>query len=544
MIDLPTSWNDIASKHPLLEVLCNDPELFIGVTTVDSDQFLFVNQTGIKMFQYAKTESLINRSWQDLLKKPLSMEESLEISEQIKNHKIWSAEVELKAENGELFWGYLHISGFRVQSKTYGLIKIRNINTYKTVENKLLLEKQRFEALFQYATMGILVTNKKGRIIMANQFAKKEFRYEDSTLIGKSVEELIPKRFHQEHHHDRNNYYHEAETRPMGAGRDLFGLRKDGSEFPVEISLSPFQTGEGLFVIAFIIDITVRKEKEHAERMHREEIAQANEEIQKLNNMLEAKVASRTRQLEETLNELKLSRDEILNSLSKEKELIDMKSRFVSLASHEFRTPLSTILSSASLLAKYPLTEEQPKREKHVERIKSSVQNLTGILNEFLSIGRIENGRMEVHYTELNLEAFINTVITEMEDIKRSRQHVTYVHEGMAQVQMDQNLLRNILINLISNAIKFSHEEGLIEINSRRIKDSMIISIKDHGMGISAEDQKHLFERFFRGKNILNIQGTGLGLYIVGKYVQLMNGSISFKSELNKGTEFILNFRL
>lgn len=368
------------------------------------------------------------------------------------------------------------------------------------------MDKQLFEAIFQYATMGILVTNQEGKIILVNQFAAKEFGYEESELTGKVIETLIPGRFHQQHKNERKTYYHHAETRAMGAGRDLYGLRKNGTEFPVEVSLSPFYTDEGVFVIAFIVDITIRKEKEFAEIQYQEKITQ------------------------------------ILNSLTKEKELNDMKSRFVSMASHEFRTPLSTILSSASLLAKYHLTEDQPKREKHIERIQSAVRNLNGILNEFLSIGRIENGKIEVRYSEFDLEELITSVCDEMQDIRKAGQKINYTHSGENEVRLDVELLRNILINLLSNAIKFSHKGDVIEITSKNEADEVVIKIKDYGMGISDEDQKHLFERFFRGNNVLNIQGTGLGLHIVGRYVELMKGSISFKSELGKGTEFILKF--
>ncbi len=368
-------------------------------------------------------------------------------------------------------------------------------------------DDQLFEAIFRHATMGILVTGNDGEIIKANQFALREFGYEEGELRGKKVEELIPARFHSQHTRERNIYYDHAKTRAMGAGRDLYGLRKNGSEFPVEVSLSPFHTEKGLFIIAFIIDITVRKEKELAEKEYQVKIA------------------------------------DILQSLRKEKELNDMKSRFVSMASHEFKTPLSTILSSASLLSKYTLTEEQPKREKHIERIKSAVNNLNGILNEFLSIGRIENGRITVHYTKFNLETFIKSVCIEIEDIQKSRQEIRYRHHGEKEVSLDKELLRNILINLLANAIKFSHEEGIIRVDSYNNQKETIIKLKDNGLGISPEDQKHLFDLFFRGNNVLNIPGTGLGLHIVNRYTELMKGSITFNSELDQGTEFILNFK-
>ncbi|MGH2643337.1 MAG: PAS domain-containing sensor histidine kinase, partial [Chitinophagaceae bacterium] len=329
-----------------------------------------------------------------------------------------------------------------------------------------------FEAVFRHATMGILITGQKGNIILANQFALKEFGYDEPELIGKSVEQLIPQRFHQHHVGYRKSYHHHAETRAMGAGRDLYGLRKDGSEFPVEVSLSPFKTGSEQLVIAFIIDITIRKEKEKTEKEY----------------------------------------EHVLISLAKEKELNDMKSRFVTMASHEFKTPLSTILSSASLLSKYTLTEDQSKREKHIERIKSAVLNLNGILNEFLSFGKIEHGNIEANYINFKLEDLIREACSELENIKKNKQEINYYHQGDSLVHLDKELLKNILFNLLTNAFKFSPEDGLIEINTSHIEGEVVLKIKDHGAGIPLDDQQHLFELFFRGNNVSHIQGTGLGL--------------------------------
>jgi len=212
------------------------------------------------------------------------------------------------------------------------------------------------------------------------------------------------------------------------------------------------------------------------------------------------------------------------------------------MASHEFRTPLSTILSSASLVAKYTETEEQEKRDKHIQRIKSSVNNLTDILNEFLSIGKIEDGKVIVNYVDFNIREMVSDICKDLQGIAKKGQKIVYDHTGAETVNLEPSLLRNVIINLLSNAIKFSGEDGVIRIASKFDGDRITISIKDDGIGISPEDQEHLFERFFRGANVTNIQGTGLGLHIVGKYIELMNGRIEFKSELEKGTEFIITF--
>jgi PAS domain S-box-containing protein len=409
--------------------------------------------------------------------------------------------------------------------------------------DQLIKENDKFEAIFQYASMGILLTNQKAEILMVNNFLISQFGYEKpEDLIGKKLEYLIPPRFHHNHTHHRNTYLKKPEKRPMGIGMDLFALKKDGNEFPVEISLSNYKTDEGTFAFAFIIDITKRKEIENTLLEQKKQLATINQRIEELNDELEQKVELRTHQLQQAMLELEASRDELANALGKEKELGDMKSRFVSMASHEFRTPLSTILSSASLVAKYTESAEQEKRDKHIKRIKSSVNNLTDLLNEFLSIGKIEDGKITTNFTEFNICDVINSICAEMEGITKTGQQIRHSHTGKEVVRLDISLFRNVIINLVSNAIKFSPENKPILIFSKVDKSGIILNIKDMGMGISEEDQVHLFERFFRGTNAANIQGTGLGLHIVGKYIELLQGQIDFNSKLEEGTEFIIKF--
>lgn len=372
-----------------------------------------------------------------------------------------------------------------------------------------------FKALFNNVAIGIIVTNDLGEIIMINDFALSQFRYEEEELMGKKIEVLIPRRYRDRHIHHRERYGANAHSRPMGTGMDLYAVKKDGTEFPVEVSLSPYARGTRQFAIAFISDITVRKESEMA--------------LLRLNAELEEKVKERTQSLSDALN--------------KEKELNELKSRFVSMASHEFRTPLSTILSSAYLVSKYETTEDQPKRDKHIQRIVSSVNMLNDILNDFLSVGKIEEGRIQVRFSEVKIEEAIRGQITEMQTILKKGQKIYYVHKGNESSWLDISLLKHILMNLVSNAIKFSPENAQITIRTENDDDNLLLAIKDSGVGISEADQEHLFERFFRGSNVTNIQGTGLGLHIVSKYAELMNGTITFNSEIGQGTEFIINFK-
>jgi PAS domain S-box-containing protein len=411
------------------------------------------------------------------------------------------------------------------------------------MDKLLLREQEKFKAVFQNASLGILVIDESGTITLANDFLLNQFCYSDaSELIGRKMEILIPKRYHHQHVVDRSVYMEHPVTRPMGMGRDLFGITKDGRELPLEISLSSYSNDEGTFSIAFISDISTRIEAQEKLREQRLQLAAINKKMEVLNEELEKKVEARTAKLHETMQKLEASKDELSKALNKEKDLGDMKSAFVSMASHEFRTPLSTILSSASLLAKYKLTEEQPKRDKHVQRIKSSVINLNNILNEFLSLGKIEDGKILTHEIEFDIKELIRQQINEMAEILKAGQKVNYNHKGKEIVNLDEVLFKNIFINLLSNAAKFSAENKIIFISTSVSDNELKFTIRDEGIGISKKDQEHLFEIFYRASNAINIPGTGLGLHIVAKYVEMMNGKIDIKSELEKGTEINIIF--
>lgn len=252
---------------------------------------------------------------------------------------------------------------------------------------------------------------------------------------------------------------------------------------------------------------------------------------------------SRRRCLIVEINITKQKRIEIeqARALQKEKELGDMKSRFVSMASHEFRTPLSAILSSASLIEKYDKTEQQPNRLKHTDRIKSSVGNLTDILNDFLSFEKLNANKVEVTLEEINVCDLVEYAIDELEANRKPHQSLKFERgESTCKMMSDGKILKNILLNLLSNGLKYSGDDGEVIINLQDLGETVLLSVKDNGIGIPDKDQENMFERFHRAENVANIQGTGLGLNIVKKYVELLGGKISFESELNIGTTFFI----
>ena len=399
-----------------------------------------------------------------------------------------------------------------------------------------MLDQVHMASLFENATEGIILTNGKGVIVVANPAAEIMFGYSRNELVNQPIEVLIPEKFKSIHHEHREGFYKKPSNRTMGHGRDLFGRKMDGSELPVEISLSHYERDSETFVIAFIVDITGRKQIENRMLQQKAELEMVTEKIRQLNAELEIKVEERTLILKEALQKLEQSQEELSGALDKERQLNEIKSRFVSMASHEFRTPLTTVLSSASLISKYTSGDEQEKRDKHIQRIKKSVNNLNDILEDFLSLGKLNEGKLETLLEEINLGELIADTLDEMKAIIKKDQYFELELRKDCNGFTDKKLFRNIIINLVSNAVKFSEEGAKIVIRGN-VKDGLAsISVIDQGIGISDNDKGHLFSSFFRAANATNIQGTGLGLHIVKRYVDLLGGEVSVESELNKGT--------
>lgn len=405
---------------------------------------------------------------------------------------------------------------------------------------------QRLQAIIDTAIDGIITINSRGGVESLNPSAAALFGYSPEEVIGNNIKMLMPEPYHSEHDGYIHRYQKTKVPHIIGTGREVLGKKKDNNIFPFRLAVSEVILNDRIIYTGIIHDLT--------------EVKEGEEKIKQLNKDLEKKVNERTMELEKTVNKLlstntnlqkevkerlvaeeklQLSEQELKLALSKEKELSELKSRFVSMASHEFRTPLTSILSSAAIIGRYHKEEQQVNREKHIKRIKSSVANLTGILNDFLSLSKLEEGRVEVHLTELNLDLLCQEVIEDTKGLLKTDQVITHTVNGdNPNVIVDERILRNVLFNLISNAIKYSDTDIQCQIYFE--KDYFQFEIKDQGIGIPEKDQKHLFSRFFRAGNVTNIQGTGLGLNIVKRYVEILGGEISFVSKPEVGTTFFI----
>ncbi|SKB98672.1 PAS domain S-box-containing protein [Sphingobacterium nematocida] len=386
------------------------------------------------------------------------------------------------------------------------------------------------EAIIETAIDGIITIDNKGIVETINPAALTLFGYDAEEVIGNNISMLMPEPDRSSHDSYISNYKETGRKKIIGIGREVRGKKKDGTTFPFRLAVSEvFYKDKSIFT-GFIHDLT--KEKK------------AEDELLKHTLELEEVVRHRTKDLISLVSELEKAKADVSNSLEKEKELNQLKSRFVSMASHEFRTPLSSVQLSASLIDKYI---ERPDFEaviKHTNRIKGSVQLLNNILNDFLSLEKLEAGVVAVNKQNINLVHLGEEISGEMQLICKKNQHIVYQHTGAtAEFYLDAHLLKNSIINLISNAIKYSGEDTFIEFSTEITEDKCTIVVKDNGIGIPVEDQKNLFEPFFRAHNTGNIPGTGLGLNIVRRYISLMDGELEYWSAINQGALFRMVFK-
>jgi two-component system sensor kinase FixL len=386
-------------------------------------------------------------------------------------------------------------------------------------------------AIIENAIDGIINIDQKGIIKLVNTRLCELFGYQSRELINQQVETLL--HFKDElsrQEHVKNN----ADTwiiNIIGKECEATGIKKDGSTFPVKLALRKVLCNDEVVFTAVIHDLSVEKKMA--------------EQLMEYTNNLESVVHDRTIELQKLIVQLKISQNEAEDLLEKEKEINQARTYFVSMASHEFRSPLSCIQLSASLIERYFNRLDKEKIMMHLHKIKASVKDLTDILGDFLSVEQIEAGKIIPIYGEFDLVIFCEELLNEMRQLTNKKQKLFYNHSGIHTIcLLDQSLLKYCLSNLISNAIKYSRDICLIELETKIDDKEYEIRLKDNGIGIPLKDQEHLFEAFFRADNTQDIPGTGLGLNIVQRYVKLMNGTIEFKSSESSGTDFKLIFPL
>lgn len=396
-----------------------------------------------------------------------------------------------------------------------------------------------FNILLGSVSEGVVVVDEHQIIKETNRSAEQMFGYNHNELIGQHLNVLIPSNYHHSHASHFKGFMKERERRRMGHGRDIYGRHKNGSVFPVEAGLNPFQLDHKNYVMALVIDISVRKEQE--------------QKIRELNTELEAKINKRTKELNDSVSQLKILNEELEaenerrliaesqtnEALKKEKELNELKTKFLSLVSHEFKTPLSGILTSAMLLSKYQLAEQQEKRDKHIRTITEKVHYLNNILNDFLSLEKLELGKVDYTISTFKISKIINEVVYNSNMLLKEGQQIKYPeHIDDLSLTQDEKILELSLSNLIHNAIKYSPEHSIIELEIKQNNTHTTFKVMDNGMGIPEKDQKNIFNRYFRAENALLTHGTGIGLNIVQSHLENLGGSISFISKEDKGSTF------
>ncbi len=382
----------------------------------------------------------------------------------------------------------------------------------------MLLEK-RFRELLEAAPDAIMQVDADGRIILLNRVTEDMFGYTRDELLGQPVEVLIPQELHARHVQHRAHYRQNPLTRTMGSGLALEGIRKNGSRFPVEISLSPSDSAEGFRITAIIRDTTERRTAEESLRKVREEytqqLAKANAELEMTNRELER--ANR------------------------------LKSEFLASMSHELRTPLHTIIGFSELLGEElegPLNEKQ---HRFIQHIHKDSLHLLELINDVLDISKIEADRLELRPEAFDFTALIAESLASVRSLAEAKSHILESASNVPRaVEADRLRIKQVLVNLLSNAIKFTPEGGRIGVDARVHESAVVVSITDTGIGIPQEEHESIFDKFHQvGATTKGVrEGTGLGLAITKRLVEQHGGSISVQSKPRQGSTFVFTLPL
>ncbi|WP_458626108.1 PAS domain-containing sensor histidine kinase [Winogradskyella sp. PC D3.3] len=477
-----------------------------GIIITDSlredNPIIYFNSAFQKLTGYS-SEEILNHNCRFLQGEDRNQEPFEIIRKAIEAGKSCQVTMRNYKKDGTLFWNDLYL--MPIINKNGIVTNYIGIQNDVTQQRKSESERNHLATIFDESLNEIYVFDAKTlKFLNVNYGAQKNSGYSVEELKDMTPLDLKT-------HQSREEFVKTIEVLIHGDVEKLVfetkHERKNGTTYPVEVHLQLSSLGEKDVFVAIILDITERKS--YTEK-------------------LEHKVEERTEQLR--------------IALSKEKELNELKSRFLSLVSHEFKTPLSGILTSSVLLSKYKLTEDQEKRNKHIKTISDKVYYLNNILNDFLSLEKLEAGKITYSFNQFKLSKIVDEVIYNSNMLLKAGQDIAYPKNiSDLSLYQDEKTIALVLFNLVNNAIKYSPENSVITINVEQNETLTTIEVKDQGIGIPKRDQKSIFERYFRAENAINIQGTGIGLNIAKNHIENIGGTIRFESSETTGTTFIIS---
>lgn len=383
--------------------------------------------------------------------------------------------------------------------------------------------------------VGIVILDAQQHIIEANESATRMFGYKTKEFHQLHLQVLFSDAYKIQLENQLKGFFNQGVQEQKERNLTIYGVHKSKNMFPVEVSLNIFKLCDKEYIMVSVTDISARKEQEV--------------KLSNLNAEFEQKILLRTKELNETIsqleheNMLRVDAEKDTNiAFRKERELNKLKTNFLSLVSHEFKTPLSGILTSIILLGKYNLAEQQEKRNKHIKIITDKVQYLNNILNDFLSLEKLETGNVTYNLSTFKLGKVMKEVVSNTNILLKEGQSINYPdHIDEISLLQDEKIIELTLSNLIHNAIKYSSENSVIAIKVSQDHEITTLEIIDDGIGIPKIDQKNIFNRYFRAENVLLTEGTGIGLNISKTHIENLGGSINFESEENKGTTFTIS---
>jgi len=401
-----------------------------------------------------------------------------------------------------------------------------------------------YKICFDSLVEGICIANQEGRIVMINSAIEEIFGYKKTELVGQKIDILIPKSLHKAHFDHFNTYIKFPKKYKKGKGREFFGIHKNGSVLDLEIGLNYFIYEGAFFAKAVISDIRTRKQselriKEKNKNLEREVKQQTVQLLRVVTDLERSNL-----KLKEEIKERILAEKSAKKAFEKEKELNAMQTKFMSLASHEFKTPLSGILTSAGLIDKYNEINSKEKIHAHTRTIKTSVNQLNSILDDFLFLEKTESDNYFFQLSRFKICELLNKLIEDANIILKEGQRIELeiCHESIELMQ-DRKVIDIIIRNILYNAIKYSERDSTIKIKTEK-SENLKIAIIDQGVGIPGDAQEFIFDRFYRAKNVLHIKGTGIGLNIVKKHMEKLKGTVEVKSEEHKGTTVTIKLPL